>query len=55
MTCEWLRRFLSAMAEWTQRFENATKAHQGQTVKADLMVAIATATHYIVHTATLGR
>jgi hypothetical protein len=30
-TRERLRRFLSALAEWTQRFEQPTKARQGQT------------------------
>jgi hypothetical protein len=30
-TREGLRRFLSALAEWTQRFEQPKKARQGQT------------------------
>jgi chromate reductase len=30
-TCDKLRRFLSALAAWTQRFKEPLKAHQGQT------------------------
>jgi hypothetical protein len=32
-TRERLRRFLSALVEWTRRFEEPTKAHQRQTPK----------------------
>jgi hypothetical protein len=32
-TRERLRRFLSALAEWTQRFDEPMKAHQRQTPK----------------------